>query len=343
MTEGSSKFAVLSRGIRDIALGLGGFALLIGASLWLVVHSPIPERASVTRSSGVILSGAVITLFVAITIVVVLALAGKLRPESFRTDRARTLYKASRAVALVTTLFCASLWLIGHTSLTPPALDASWAGTLLAAASLALFIFAILIALAAAIGWPELKRYVLRQVEKKIDPLRKELRGRSLSNTGYSLGELSLSKGTFQVERRELLDLAVDSCRLGYLQLEQASDGPRLMALNNWLYYMTFQEGPPQDPDILTHAQELYRVGVKNQAVRLQLTYCRVIARYPPSAVNEEWVRARAIVQLMCKKSPPYQTLSRYEVKEANFCRLIFDDPAYQPKEVYEGPPGEDR
>lgn len=246
----------------------------------------------------------------------------------------KDLVRVALGLAATMSLFCSSLWFISHSTLEglkPATLDTS-AGVLLTAASLALFVFSSLIAIAAIISWPGLKQHINLSVRESTDPklkeIQSELRGRTYSNTGFALGELSLGKDTFQVERPALLDSAVESCWLGFLQLEEASDNPRLMALNNWLYFMTFQSGPPQKLGrraVLEYANELEMIGRKHDAPRLQLTYCRAVACYETDPSERD--RAKALLRNLAGKPSPY------ELREAQFCGLLFEDPQLPYKE----------
>lgn len=237
---------------------------------------------------------------------------------------AKSLVYVALGLGATTYLFSASFWFITHSTLEgleAATLDTS-AGVLLTAASLALFVFSSLIAMAGLVGWPRLKKYVKERVAKAIEPVKVELRGRSFSNAGYALGEISLGRDTFLVERRALLDSAVESCHLGFRALENATVGPRAMALNNWIYYMTFQERRAQDPDALNYARELDKLGRKENRHHLRLTYCRAVACYSENL--EERSKAIRTVSKMIDKTPPFEKLGEYEVKEAESVRDLF-------------------
>lgn len=317
----------------DVVKKLLVLVFLYSASQWLIVNSPFEKPVSVTESAG--------TVFAATTLALMIFSCGSIVFWIFlRGEKRRYVRESELAIGGVTLVFALSLWLVTtSSSIKRPVFGPDSGGIVLTAASLALFIFSTLIAVAALVGWPNFEKYVklkvqeavgvpFTDIQKSIDTtlkeVRNELRGRSLSTAGVQLGELSLGKDSLQVERRDLFDSAVESCRRGFRELENAAPGPRLMALNNWLYYSTFQKRPLTElteEQALKYARELEKVGRENKATHLQLTYGRVVARRISSL--EERASAKYLLNDLIPE------LSASARKEAQDCiRLLsFDDP----------------
>lgn len=320
------------RGV-TIASKIMALAVLFLVLCWLIINSPIAKPVSFADMTG--------TLLATSTLMIILCSgASVVYWVLFRKRRGRRYLKQSLvAIAGVSLIFFLSLWLVTATSVQRPIFGVEFGGLLLGAASLALFVFSTLIAIAALVGWPNFAKYIkssvqeaisapLDSIHKSIDTtlkeIRDELRGRSLSYAGLQLGELSLGKDSLQVEREELFNSAVESCRRGFRELEHAATGPRLMALNNWLYYSTFQKKPLielTENKALEYARELEEAGRANKAVHLQLTYGRVIARCISSL--EERAKAKNLLNDLMPQ------LSASERREAQDCiRLLnFNDP----------------
>jgi len=307
----------------------GYVLLLFGGSLWLIVHSPIAKTATFADSVG--------TLVAAVTLcLILLACAAILVSLFWREERRQYARQTITAMGFSALVFGMSFWLVTNSSIEKPVFGADWGGVVLTAATLALFVFSTLIALVALVGWPNLDKFIMRKIHEVVDPtlntIQRELRGRSSCTAGYALGELSLGKGkeSIRVERRELLEAAVDSCFTGFRELEGAGDGPRLMALNNWLYYSTLLKDPLPlltDSEALEYARELEKVGRRVRATRLQLTYCRVVARRIGD--HEERMRAKTLLHSITKQLSPYESI------EAQDCLKLLE--INDPKLTYRG------
>ncbi len=180
-------------------LEIVAIAFLVAGMLWIIV-STLPKSNSLSDSMGMLLAASALG-------VVILTVATILHKTFVLGKKRRYVKKYAYAVGGVGLIFGLSLWLVNMYSSNQGSVFGSGSdagGILLGAASLALFVFSTLIAMAGLIGWPRLKKYIKERVEKALEPVRIELRGRSFSNAGYALGEISLGRDTFSSVRLEV-------------------------------------------------------------------------------------------------------------------------------------------
>lgn len=172
------------------------------------------------------------------------------------------------------------------------------------ATSVALILFSIFIAVAAVLGWQGIQNDV-RETAKKIaqaevKPLQDELRGRVLSVLGYTLGEMSMARGSLVPQDKERLDEAVRLCQQGYNYLKEVGGPAELMGLNNLVFYSALQGDLSRSEFLLKSARRLRDAGQERNAPHLQLTACRVILQFGDS---EEKSKARQVLMDLASKS----------------------------------------
>jgi hypothetical protein len=191
------------------------------------------------------------------------------------------------------------------------------ATVLFGAASVALFIFSILVALLAIFGWQSIQSEVRSKAEeaaKKVtDPLKSELMGRTLSIQGYLLGESYVDPETFRVRKgqEDALKEAIYLCQQAYEQLKKIKEGSaEYMALNNLIYYTCVSQDLSRKDFLCTKALELKRRGQEHDVINLLLTACRVMVEFG----NEpERLEAKSILTSILER----RTVSTRERAEA--------------------------
>lgn len=155
---------------------------------------------------------------------------------------------------------------------------------LLGTSSLALFVFSIFIALLAIVGWQAVKDIIKEKVDiatnSKVESLENEIRGRTLSILGYSLGEMSLAPKTLEIIDQERFSEAVSLCNKGYEFLSKVGGAAEFMALNNLVYYSFLYGDESMRGSLLDKARRLKKAGLEHNARNLQLTAYGVILRY---------------------------------------------------------------
>jgi len=260
----------------------------------------------------------------------------KAAEESNGVSRARSLLSGILAIGFIALLFSASYYFLVRASQTPtssedtkpspaitqPVRVKDSEGILLAAASLALLVFTAFAAVVGIFGWKEVQEYirtrVLAEVRGDLEEYKNQLRGRSASILGHIQGELSLEKPSFKVLHPDLLEQAVDNCREGFRFLKESKGGPRLMALNNYLYYLAILGRRIPGDQFLRLAEELLAVGQEYKVSRLQLTYCRFVATYSSDG-NQKAIAAMIVEDLILGK-----VIDKHEHEEARHClRLL--------------------
>ncbi|HEV7671193.1 MAG TPA: hypothetical protein VGS22_21970 [Thermoanaerobaculia bacterium] len=257
---------------------------------------------------------------------------GKERVQAGREEeflhRSLKILKILGVVGLVAILFSGSLALIVNSPLSKPAPISDSSSILLSAASLALFIFSSLVGIAAIFGWQQLQRDIDVKVreygmnyqlesQKKFADIENELRGRSASLIGFMLGELSIdySGARMRVVREDLLRDSVHYCQEGFRRLKDSNDpGPRLLSINNYLYYYSLANPKSGNPSILRYVDELLAVGQENDKIHLQLTYCRIVALF--SKDSKQRREAKEVVNDLIEN----KNLDRRQTKEAEGC-----------------------
>jgi len=122
--------------------------------------------------------------------------------------------------------------------------------------------------------------------------LREEFRGRLASSMGYILGEVSTDKDKLVPIDMDRLNEAVELCEKGYRVLDHVGGAARYMALNNFVYFVTFIDDVSRRGYILDLARELKIVGQTNNLPNLILTYCRAVLVYGDDQGEIEEVRS---------------------------------------------------
>ncbi|MFL6262642.1 MAG: hypothetical protein ACJ76Y_23330 [Thermoanaerobaculia bacterium] len=173
------------------------------------------------------------------------------------------------------------------------------ATVLFGAASLALFIISIFLALLAFFGWKSLQEHIYASAEKaansRIEPLEKELRGRLFYTLGFAIGELSIEHTPEKVKSRERLAEAILNCQRGYSLLEGTGTPAEYAALNNLVYYSCLAGDTTRGGFILEKARLLLEAGVKHNSQDLMLTYVRAVIEFGDRL--SEIIEARNIAQ----------------------------------------------
>ncbi|HWN42397.1 MAG TPA: hypothetical protein VNW71_09250 [Thermoanaerobaculia bacterium] len=196
------------------------------------------------------------------------------------------------------------------------------------AASLALFVFSIFIALLAIVGWQAVKDIIEERVEAatqervkllkaetttRVETLENELRGRAFSAMGYLLAEMSLSqKEPFEVVDRDRLSEALVLCEKGYNFLRRVGPGPEFMSLNNFVHYSLIYDDVERTGFLLEQARRL-KVGAQEHNVgHVLMTACGAILRYgkEPNEISE----AREILEGITQNTN-YSDKKRREAK----------------------------
>ncbi len=158
---------------------------------------------------------------------------------------------------------------------------------LFGAASLALFVFSILIGGVAIIGYQTLREGARMDIEAamrdRIDMLERELRGRVLSVIGFMIGTLHSTPDSLkQDEHRDFLSEAVWYCQRGYDMLKdlKAKGQGRYMAMNNLVYYSCMLGDDLRREELLAQSRELKTIGQHHGHPPALLTYCRAVLQY---------------------------------------------------------------
>lgn len=252
--------------------------------------------------------------------------------------RLRGVREVLLSIGAITFLFAGSIWLIISSPIAdPPDVSASAGSLLLSAASLALLIFTSFVAIVGVFTWQGLLRHIDDRIKthssrrySEIESLatgmlvatRKEILGRFLSVTGFTIAELTMSERGFNPRDSDLLEEAVEHCRLGYELLKDAGEGPSLMSLNNYVYYLAIQEEPENGGFLLENARRLREASLKHRKPNLSLTFFRVVACY--SSDETERTLAENSLRKLLERTP--SQLSRREGKEARHCLSLFKD-----------------
>ncbi len=236
-------------------------------------------------------------------------------------DKVVGIVECALALALTFLVVILSLRILSEVPPPPHFLLNDLAALLFGSASLALFIFSSLITIIAVLGWNNIIKNVQEKVEasteKKLQAVALEMRGRSYSNLGLLLGELSQTPGTFSFENSDRLALAVKICQAGYNILKDFSPGPRLMSLNNLVYYRSQKKDRGDYAYLLGKARELRAAGEENKIPCLLLTFCRVVVTFAEEVSESELEDASAILQSLIRKTG----LEPSERKEAEYYR----------------------
>jgi hypothetical protein len=190
------------------------------------------------------------------------------------------------------------------------------AAILFGASSLALVVFSSFMAILAIVGWQAAKDMIRERVdaatEAKLEDLKNEIRGRTLTSLGYLVGEMSLEANTLKVQDPVRLHEATELCQEGYNFLKKVPGGAGFMALNNLLYYLGLFGDESRRGFLIDQARQLKAAAEEHNAKNLLLTACGVIVRYGEPTEIEEAKKIISAVALDNRSSLK-------ERREANF------------------------
>lgn len=189
------------------------------------------------------------------------------------------------------------------------------ADVLFGAASLALFIFSVVIAILALFGWKAIQELieesVKKQIQNRLSDLEREMRGRVQTGLGFMIGELSTKPTSMRPTDPDRLSHAVELCQAGYKQLKGLGDRLELLGLNNLVYYLAVEARLDRKDFVLREANSLLAKGQELGTPRLLLTYCRAILVF--SQDSQDSARAKEILLGLVDRA----NLQEYEKKEA--------------------------
>lgn len=211
---------------------------------------------------------------------------------------ALTVIKITSIVSLNVVLWSYSTWLVTNIRWMPLPECGDLATLLFGASSIALFIFSILMALVALIGWSEIQSRL-----KRVDNLENQLNGRVLSTLGHLLGEMSVDRETFDVKdkERERLDEAITHCQNAYEILQGHGEKLEFMALNNLIYCLSLANESGRSDFLLEEARRTNKVAQKHRSNNLILTSSRAILQL--SSDKEEKSRVRTSLRSIQESS----------------------------------------
>lgn len=225
------------------------------------------------------------------------------------------------AIVIIAT-WVGSVWVISHAGMPPKDRSMGDLATILfGAASISLFLFSMLLAVGAIIGWQTLQSGLEGRVEKitaeKLKLLEAEMSGRIFSGQGFMIGELSWDRSAFKPTDPDRLAHSIELCRLGFKTLKKVGGGLELLGLNNLVFYLCLRGEEADKPFLLQGALRLKQAGQEQNLAHLLLTYCSVVARY--GADSDEMRDALAIASHLAKSPIP-----EYQRKEASLYLASF-------------------
>jgi hypothetical protein len=225
-----------------------------------------------------------------------------------------------------------SYWISHNAFQVRPGALGDLATVLFGAASIALFILSMFIALVAVFGWQSLQenirssvetetrkaidrlvkermeplenelrtraeRLVGRELGERMQPLENELRGRVYSILGLVMGETNIDPETFAPKDKDLLREAVINSRKGYELLQKTDSPGKYLALNNLVYYSSLVGDRSKGKLMLEYARLLRDAGQEHDARNLLLTYCRAVIEFAldPADTAEAYAIAHSI------------------------------------------------
>jgi hypothetical protein len=180
---------------------------------------------------------------------------------------------------------------------------------LFGAASVALFLFSIIVGALAVIGWQAVERHIDHKIEEgigeKTKKLEDEMKGRVYSALGHMLGEMSIERLTLKVKDEEQLEEAIETCRAGQKFLDEAGEPAEFMGLNNLIFYSCLR-GISDHGKLLKDARRMKDSAGKHSgagAANALITSCRAIIQF--SSDREEVLGARQDLEDILKTSLP--------------------------------------
>ena len=232
------------------------------------------------------------------------------------------------AASLVIVLWSASLYLVhltmrggsqmGSAGLSTASNVSTLATLLFGAASVALIIFSLGLAIAAIFGWQALQRVIRDNVEKvtnrKLRLLENELRGRALGIQGYLLAEQSMNSDLIVTEKGRMEE-AVRLCEQAYGFLKEVGGPAQFMGMNNLIFYSCILDDQTRRGFLLRHARILRDAAEERRSPDLLLTACRAILQYGEDDIEgkKEKERARGTLRMLAASA----WTSEKEKKEA--------------------------
>jgi hypothetical protein len=195
------------------------------------------------------------------------------------------------------------------------------AAVLFGAASVALFVFSIVLAGLAVFGWQFIEGKIEDRVEKATraanERLEIELRGRVYSVMGFMLGSMSLKSGSVEGSKeildKDRLEQGIDQSRRGLDLLKKIGGAAEFMALNNLVFFSSVLGEGVQKDYLLKSARRLKEAAEEQEAPTLLLTFCFVVLKYSSDAA--ELRQAYEIAESVKDR----KDLSEAQRKEARF------------------------
>lgn len=234
-------------------------------------------------------------------------------------------FKWLLAAGFLALVWASSFYLVRHSDLGGINRASDLATLLFGAAAISIFLFTILLASFAVIGWRSLLASAGEAAGRAASDMNQklgiELRGRMLSYVGYMMGTFSVGEDLFEQRNRDALAEAVRFCQEGYNLLSKIGGPAEFMSLNNLVFYSCVEGDRSRSDFLLKSARRLLDAGQEHNAANLQLTGCRAILQYGQS--TEERRKAYEIVAEIATK----KNVSERERKEAELYISSFPEP----------------
>lgn len=124
--------------------------------------------------------------------------------------------------------------------------------------------------------------------EKDLDALEEELVARTKNAAALVLGRLSRHRDDFlEVDRHDLLDLAIGFAREAVEVLEKRQSPARWRAMNNLAFYYALKREPGLAGEALRLAEQLRQLHLERGTEHPYLaTYIRVVGQYAPASAD---------------------------------------------------------
>lgn len=214
------------------------------------------------------------------------------------TARVKVVLFLALSISLIVLIWSLSFYLVRHSDASGIKTLSDLATLLFGTTSVALFIFSIVIAVLALIGWQsiisavrETARETALQASK---PWENEFKGRVYSAMGYMIGEMSIKEGALEAKDLDRMQDAVSLCQKGYEFMKDAGEPAKFMGLNNLVFYLCLAEDVSRREFLLKSAHELMEAGQEHNAINLQLTAYRVMLQFGDDR-ERTWARSRLI------------------------------------------------
>lgn len=202
---------------------------------------------------------------------------------------------------------------------------------LFGAASVALFVFSILIGALAFIGWQAVKDRIRESVEaatkQRLSHLENEMRGRVYSGLGYMIGEMCVDPVSLEAKDKGRLARALPLLQEGYDLLQEVGGAAEYMGLNNLVFYSCVYGDETQREYWLKSARRLRDSGEEHNSPDLLLTYCKAILRFGLDNVGDVQ-RARALAASLAQAP----SVSPQQREEARIYLISFPPESVMPR-----------